>query len=311
MKITIVIPCFNEAENIPLLVDKLSSEISKIKRHFVMSSINVLFIDDGSSDDTLTVIRSLHKSHMYLSYISFARNFGHQNALKAGICHSNSDFIVTMDADLQHPPELIFELLLKCIEGYDIVYTRRIDSSKTPLLKRFFSSLYYKLINSFSDTQIDQGAADFRVITKKAASLVRQAGEGPTFLRGLFAWSGFRQTAIEYTPPTRTAGVTKYTWPKMASLAIDGITSSSIKPLRLATIIGFIFSSFTLIYGIYALLVFMFSKQVISGWTSVVLSVLFVGGVQLMMLGVIGEYLGKVFVQTWGRPTYIISSSFP
>ncbi len=302
-KVSVVVPGYNEADNIPRLMDTLLSVLSPYQ-HF-----EIIFVDDGSADATTQLLQQLNQADVRINYISLSRNFGHQNALKAGLDHSSGDCVISMDADLQHPPSLIPELIAKWQEGYDIVYTRRKEDKKLPIFKRKTSSIFYKLINYFGDLNIEEGTADFRLMDSRAVMAFRSMNENDLFIRGLVSWLGFKQYKIDYHPAERFAGTTKYSVKKMFSFATKGITSFSIKPLRLSALLGFSFSVLAFLYGIYAIYGYFFSNRVVSGWTSVVMSVLFMGGIQLIILGVIGEYLGKLFIQAKNRPLYIIRDS--
>jgi dolichol-phosphate mannosyltransferase len=238
--------------------------------------------------------------------LSFSRNFGHQNALRAGTLYASGDCIISLDGDLQHPPELIPDLITKWKEGFDIVYTIRKDEKKIPVLKRVMSVLFYKLMNAISDMNFEHGEADFRLLDKNAAAELNNLNENAIFFRGMVKWLGFEQIGIEYTPDDRTWGKTKYSRKKMFALAISGITSFSIKPLRISTIIGISIAFLSILYGIYALYIKFFTDNSIEGWTSVFFMVTFIGGIQLIILGIIGEYIGNIFLESKKRPHYII-----
>lgn len=301
--IDIIIPTFNEEGNIRLLYDRIHN--LNLKKY----SIRLLFIDDGSVDNSLSEIKKLLKlkSHIKISYISFSRNFGHQVALKAGLDHSNADATISMDADLQHPPELIPQLISNWEFGSEIVYTIRQDNESVTWFKKKTAQWFYNLLNSLSGLNISQGAADFRLLDKKVVEVLKLYSEKNLFIRGLITSIGFKSVAIEYTPEKRHWGVSKYSLKKMFLFALDGITSFSVKPLHFATYFGMTLSFFSGLYGIYAIIVYFTSKNVVSGWASVLISVLFIGGVQLIILGIIGEYLGKLFIQSKGRPNYLVT----
>ncbi len=302
-KITIIIPVFNETENLSLMIDAIQKE-------FVTSNYdhNIIFINDGSTDHTLSFIKKYSQEHFNVGYISFSRNFGHQNALKAGFDMSNADAVISMDGDMQHPPTLIPELIKKWEEGNDIVYTIRKDQTELPMLKRKTSNLFYSILNKLSSIELEKGTADFRLIDKKVIDVLRDISEYDLFWRGLVKWLGFKQVPIEYVPAERASGNSKYTLKKMMELALKGITSFSIKPLSIAIYIGLISSFISILYLPYALISY-YSGHVISGWTSVIVTIAFFGGIQLMILGIIGIYLGKLFMQSKNRPHYIISES--
>lgn len=301
MLISIVIPAYNEAGNINAITRLVSEEAAKIGPY------EIIFVDDGSADSTLEKIKVVAKDNASIKYISFSRNFGHQMAVKAGIDHAVGDCVISMDADLQHPPELIRVLIDKWKEGYDVVYTIRKDKGSVGFFKRITSRIFYKLINKISAVDIPLFVADFRLLDKKVAQELIKFKETFLFIRGIVSWLGFKQTGIEYEVQERHAGSTKYTLKKMVSFAVEGITSFSLAPLRVAILAGFIVSMGAFLYTIYAIYARYYLQTVITGWTSILISVLFLGGIQLITLGVIGEYLGKMFIETKNRPNYVIN----
>jgi dolichol-phosphate mannosyltransferase len=297
--ISIIIPAFNEEGNIK----PIKKEIDKYLKG---KKYEIIFIDDGSYDDTLVRLEELSKKDNRVKWLSFSRNFGHQIALKAGIDSAKGDCVISMDADLQHPPHLIPRMIEKWKEGYDIVYTIRKSENKNKSFKNITSVLFYKIMTKISGLEIPEGAADFRLIDRKVADVVKKFNENDVFLRGLFFWLGFSSVGISYSPQKRFSGKTKYSLRKMIKLAITGITSFSVRPLRLATYLGSFISIVAFFYGVYAIAIRIFTKQAILGWSSLLASILFLGGVQLLMLGIIGEYLGKLFIESKKRPNYII-----
>jgi dolichol-phosphate mannosyltransferase len=268
----------------------------------------LIFIDDGSTDGTLEEIKREAAVNPQLFFIALARNFGHQNALKAGLDMADGDCVIMMDGDMQHPPDLIPEMLAQWEAGHDIVYTIRKDHKEIPMMKRKTSNMFYNLINNLSDIELEPGTADFRLMDKKVVAVFRTFKETDLFMRGLVKWMGFRQIGIEYDPAQRTQGRSKYTVKKMIRFALQGITSFSTRPLYIAVYLGFIFSLLSLLYIPYIVYSFYFG-HVISGWTSVIATIAFFGGLQLMILGIIGMYLGKLFMQSKQRPHYIVKES--
>ncbi|MCX7918591.1 MAG: glycosyltransferase family 2 protein [bacterium] len=300
MKISVVIPCYNEEQNIPILVKKLTEVLNKY------SDYEIIFVDDGSTDATLERIKELVENGAKIKYLAFSRNFGQQKALKAGLDYSTGDCLITLDADLQHPPELVDAMIQKWQEGYDIVYTVRKEYPDASFLKRKTSWLFYKLLNKISEIEITPGTADFRLLDRKVIDILRELNETFIFLRGLVSWVGFRQYALEYTPQKRYSGKTKYSFKNMILLAITGITSFSTRPLHLATFLGLILAFLCILYGGYAVGITIFTDKTVPGWASLIVSVLFIGSIQLLILGIIGEYLGKLFIESKRRPQYII-----
>lgn len=299
-KVSVVIPAFNDQANVRALVERLNQVLSRYRDY------EVIFVDDGSTDNTLEIIQMLSEQNERIKYLSFSRNFGHQMALKAGFDHVTGDCVITMDADLQHPPELIDQMIQKWKEGYEIVYTVRDDTPSTSFLKKATANFFYKFINSISNIKLDMGVADFRLMDKCVIDVFKNINESSLFIRGMVSWVGFRQCQIEYTPDIRFAGESKYSLKKMFLFALDGITSFSIKPLHVTTLLGAFMSLLSFLYGIFAIYMAIFTGMVVPGWTSVIISVLFIGGIQLLMLGILGEYLGRLFIESKRRPQYII-----
>jgi dolichol-phosphate mannosyltransferase len=267
-----------------------------------------LFVDDGSTDDTLLQIKEIAKQDSKVKYIQLSRNFGHQNAIKAGLDASTADVIIMMDCDLQHPPYLINELLKQYELGYDIVRTHRVENETSDYFKRKTSNLFYKILNQLSDITLEQGSADFRLISGNAITQLKSFNEFELFYRGLIKWMGFKQISIEYHPEDRLSGKTKYTIKKMVSFGLNGFTSFSTKPLYFAAYLGLIFSILSVMYIPYIIYAFYTGTEV-RGWASVIVTVVFFGGLNLMILGIIGVYLSKLFSQSKSRPHYIIKES--
>lgn len=299
-KISIIIPTCNEEDNVELLATKLFKILEKF------DDFEIIFIDDGSTDRSLEVIKKLRKKNNKIRFLSFSRNFGHQYALRAGLDYATGDCVISLDADMQQPPELIIKMIEKWIEGYDVVYTARKDDPKLGIFKKLTSDAFYKVFNIFADTNIPKGAADFRLLDKAVVDVMRDMKESDLFVRGAIPWLGFKQISLEYDQNERRFGETKYTLKKMMGLAMSGITGFSIKPLRFATILGFVFAIIAFIYGAYAVYIRLFTQYSISGWASVLSAILFMGGVQLLMIGILGEYIGKIFIESKKRPNYII-----
>lgn len=302
-KISVVVPCFNEEESL--------ATFNKTLLQFLPENYDyeVIYVNDGSRDNTFQVILNLAKENQRIKYISFSRNFGHQNALKAGYDFASGDCAVSLDADLQHPPAVIPELIAKWEEGFEIVNTIRADHDSISYTKKISSGIFYQIMRKLSDVNIENGMADFRLIDKKVLKQLKLFPENFLFFRGIIPWMGFRQTVVPFKANERFAGTTKYTFKKMLKFATSGVTSFSVKPLRLSIYLGFVFAFLAFLYGLYATYAFLFTDQAVTGWTSVILSVLFVGGINLLMLGIIGEYLGKLFIENKRRPNYLISET--
>jgi len=302
--ITIVIPLYNEAGNIEKLLEELNINTNKLPYLF-----NYLFIDDGSKDESLIIIKKLSETNSKIKYIEFSKNFGHQLALKAGLDNSYSDAVISMDADLQHPPNIIPKLIKEWENGYDVVFTIRKEDKKLSYFKRKTSKYFYKTINYLAQIKIEEGAADFRLMDKKVVSEFRKFNEKELFVRGLVSWLGFKQLGIVYEPHTRYSGSSKYTLKKMLNFAIQGITSFSIKPLYLTIYFGAIISIISILFYVFYLFYSFYNHTAISGWASLISTVIFFGGLNLTVLGIIGIYIGKMFMQTKNRPNYIIRTT--
>jgi glycosyltransferase involved in cell wall biosynthesis len=299
-RISFVVPVFNEQDNIALLVKELTTVALSKPYDF-----ELIFVDDGSTDKSLSVIKELAHVYPYIFYIELSRNFGHQYALKAGLDLSDGDCVISLDCDLQHPPEVVSAMIEKWEQGYDIVYTRRKDDKKLPWLKRKTSAMFYGMLNTISDLQLEKGTADFRLMNRKAVDAFSTLNESELFIRGLVKWAGFRQTAIDYQPRERNAGKSKYNFKKMLSFAVRGITSFSVRPLKLIAYLGLTLFLISMILVPYALISY-FIGHVVSGWTSLMITVIFFGSLQLLMLGIIGLYISKLVIQSKNRPLYLI-----
>ncbi|NLJ07671.1 MAG: glycosyltransferase family 2 protein [Sphingobacteriales bacterium] len=301
-EISIVVPVFNEDKNI----DKLFQEVSRVFREKIRTSFEIIFVDDGSTDSTWGSINCLADDHPEVRGIRFTRNFGHQYAIKAGLDAAAGQAVVSMDADLQHPPDILADFYRHWKLGYDIVYARRKANHHAGFLKNLTSRLYYSFINSISDTRIEEGVSDFRLLDRKVVNELKNMNEYFLFLRGMVQWTGFKSFVVDYEADKRFSGKTKFTLKKMISLAINGITSFSVRPLRIATLSGILVSVIAFVYIIYALIAKFMLHNALPGWTSILISVLFLGGIQLITIGILGEYIGKMFMEIKQRPKYIV-----
>ena len=303
--ISIVIPCLNEKDCIPILHEELSRVLESYSCPY-----ELLFVDDGSTDNTLEVLSALSQTDSHVRWISLSRNFGHQKALKAGLDSAKSQVVITMDADMQHPPTIIPRMLELWLEGYDVINTVRIENHKCSLFKKLTSQWFYRLMNTWGDVHIVEGGADFRLLDDKVVRVLRDCHEEFLFLRGMTAWVGFRQIQIPYQAHTRYAGDTKYPFKKMFSFALCGITSFSVRPLRWAVGLAGFFALLSVAEIGYAIYIACFTEQAVSGWASLAILISALGATILLMLGIIGEYLGKLFMQCKQRPEYIIKEQY-
>jgi dolichol-phosphate mannosyltransferase len=299
-KISIVIPVYNESENIGELYKQIVATLLRVEYPF-----EFVFVDDGSTDQSLKIIKALAEMDSRVFYVELSRNFGHQYALKAGLDLASGDCAISMDSDLQHPPQIIIDLLKKWEEGFDIVYTKRNEDANLSWFKRRTSAFFYVILNQLSDLKLEQGTADFRLMSRVALNAFSGFNENELFIRGLIKWSGFKQTAISYDPQDRFGGSSKYDLKKMLSFAIKGITSFSTRPLKMVAVIGLVLFFISLILVPYAVISFLM-KSAVSGWTSLMITIIFFGSLQLLMLGVIALYLGKIVIQSKHRPLYFI-----
>lgn len=272
----------------------------------VARSFEILFVDDGSSDTTLEVIRKSNAADARVRGISLSRNFGKEAALSAGIDAAHGKAVVPMDVDLQDPPEALKDMVAKWREGYDVVYGVRDNRETDTLPKRLTADLYYRAHNWLSDDKIPEHAGDFRLLDKRVVDVIRLMPERNRFMKGLFAWAGFRQAAVSYHREERKVGTTKYNYWKLWRLAVDGITSASTVPLRIWSYLGALVALGALGYAIYIVIVTLTSGINVPGYASLMVAVLFLGGLQLLSLGVLGEYIGRILIETKGRPLYVI-----
>lgn len=304
-KISIVIPAYNEEGNVAMIHQKIKEVFDDLSNY----DFEIIFVNDGSRDNTQQKLEELSNTYNEVKFIEFSRNFGHQPAVKAGMDNAHGNAVISMDGDLQHPPELIPEMIKKWEEGNDVVFTFRTYPKEISFFKRKTSDLFYKLLSSLSDVNLTKGGgSDFRLLDASAVEVMRNFNEDDLFLRGLTSWMGFKQTGIDFTAAERLSGKSSYNLKKMFTFAFTGITAFSVKPLYLAAYLGFLFSAFSLIgYGAYVIHSFI-AKTEISGWASLIMTIVFFGGLQLIILGIMGIYLGKIFKQVKDRPNYIIKN---
>ncbi|MGT2929838.1 glycosyltransferase family 2 protein [Streptococcus dentasini] len=302
-KLSVVVPCYNEEETIlPFLAE--SQKIEEVLAAEL--EFEYIFVNDGSRDDTLQVLREVAASYANVHYVSFSRNFGKEAGLLAGLEEASGDLITVMDADLQDPPELLVEMYDKIKEGCDVVGTRRADRKGEPVIRSFFAKTFYRIINRISDTEMVDGARDFRLMTRQVVDSILELQEVNRFSKGLFSWVGYNVAYISYENRERVAGETSWNFWSLLKYSMDGFINFSEAPLNLSVWAGAI-SFFTSLIGILAVIIrkLAFGGSV-SGWASTICIILFIGGLQLLALGIIGKYIAKIFVETKRRPTYII-----
>ncbi len=303
--ISIVLPIYNEEKGLEDFIQSLKSELQKLSHE----KFEVIFVNDGSGDNSLAIIKKLCAENAEFGYINLSRNFGHQIAISAGIDFAQGDKVVLMDSDGQDPPSVIGEMLAKMNEGFDVVYASRTKRENESALKKFTASVFYKILNKITSIDIPLNTGDFRIINRKVVDALKQMPEKQRYLRGQIAWLGFNQTSVSYERKGRNSGETGYTYRKMIRLALDAITSFSNWPLRLATISGFVcaFLGFLLIlYTLYGRFVL---KQYEPGWPSLMITIVFLGGIQLLGIGMIGEYISRINDNVKNRPLYLIEET--
>lgn len=298
MKLSIIIPSYNEEKNISLLY-------SKITRSLYDYEYECIFVDDGSQDNTFNEIQKLSQEDTKVKGISLSRNFGHQTAILAGLTEAKNEIIITMDADGQHPPEIIKKLIEEHKKGFDIVNTRRISTADAKHFKKITSKWYYKILNALADVKIEAASSDFRLMTKETVDAFLKIDEKDRFTRGLIKWMGYNQSIIEFDAPERMTGKSKYSFKKMFRFAFDGITSFSTKPLKFSLITGLLSITIGIIYSIYIIVMYFFGNTT-PGWASTMLVILILGGIQLLSIGIIGEYISGIFKESKNRPHYFI-----
>jgi glycosyltransferase involved in cell wall biosynthesis len=305
VSLSVIIPVFNEEANVLPLYERLKKVCESLEE----TSVEFLFINDGSTDRTLEVVKGLSKSDHKVGFIDLSRNFGHQIAVTAGIDNCRGDLVVIIDADLQDPPELIPQMIAKIKEGNEVVYARRLARKGETFMKKFTAKMFYRFLRSITSVEIPIDTGDFRVITRRVVNILKEMPEREKFLRGQIAWIGFNQSYVEYERDERMAGKTSYTWRKMLRLALDGITSFSNFPLKVATVSGFVMAFVSFLLMLFALYSRFVWKVYEPGWTSLMLSVLFIGGIQLVAIGIIGEYIGRISTNVKQRPLYLVRES--
>lgn len=298
---SIIIPVYNEEA----VVQETYSRLTRVMQ-VIGEPYELLFINDGSRDRTAEIIEGLAKSDNCVRLLDFSRNFGHQIAITAGMDYARGDAIVIIDADLQDPPELIPQMIDKWKEGYDIVYAQRSKRKGETLFKKWTAALFYRALRMLTEVDIPLDTGDFRLIDRKVCDAMRGIREKNRFVRGLVSWVGFRSCAVEYVREERFAGVTKYPLKKMLRFSMDGITSFSYKPLKLATYLGFIISLASFIYLLISLGQRLFTSSTVAGWSSLIACLLLLNGVILIILGILGEYVGRIYDETKNRPLYIL-----
>lgn len=300
--ISILIPCFNEAQSLELLHKEIVRVISSLEDY----KWEILFVNDGSRDNTMGVIKGLREKDGRISYVDLSRNFGKENAMLAGFDYAKGDAVIIMDADLQHPPAVIPEMIQKWEEGYDDVYAQRKTRGKESWLRKRLTKSYYRLLQGSSRVDVLPNVGDFRLLDRKCVDALCQMRESGRYTKGMYCFIGFKKIGVEFETQDRISGESSMSYKKLMNLALEGITSYTTAPLRWATFIGIFVSFFAFAYMVFVLVKALLYGDPVAGYPTLLTVILFIGGVQLLTIGIIGEYLAKVFVEVKNRPVYII-----
>lgn len=303
-ELSIVVPAYNENINIEVLYYRLIKVLEKIEY-----SYEIIFINDGSKDDTLMHLIELNKKNPNIKIIDFSRNFGKEIALTAGLDFSSGEAVIVIDADLQDPPELIPKFISKWKEGYDVVYATRTKRQGETIMKKLTAHIFYRTIKKLTTIDIPEDTGDFRLMTRQVVNSIRELREQHRFMKGIFSWVGFRQISVPYERDPRHTGNSKFNYRKLLNLAVEGITSFSFIPLQIATYLGFTASIIAILYAVYLIILTLCIGNDVPGYPSLMVAILFLGGVQLMTLGLIGEYIGRIYHQSKHRPLYVIKQT--
>lgn len=304
MKISVVIPCYNEQESIELFYKEMSSVSEEMNNEF-----EFIFVNDGSKDNTFTIIKDLCQKDSRVKFISFSRNFGKESAIYAGFSKASGDYVVMMDADLQDPPKLLPEMMEYIKQGYDSVATRRVTRRGEPPIRSFFARMFYKIINKISDVDIVDGARDYRLMTAQMKDAIVSMQEYNRFSKGIFGWVGFQTKWLEYENVERVAGETKWNFWKLFLYSLEGIIAFSTAPLVIASMFGIIFCLLAFVMILFIVIRTLAFGDPVAGWPSMVCIIFLIGGIQLLCIGIIGQYLSKTYLETKKRPKYIIKDT--
>lgn len=304
-KISILIPCYNEQESLPLLYKALY-DVMKDQRVAPKYEFEIMLVNDGSADSTLTIMRQLHKEDSRINYIDLSRNFGKENAMMAGLDYVTGDCCIIMDADLQDPPEVMFQMIEKWEEGYEDVYAKRISRGKESWLRRRLSIRFYKILNKMSKVEMLQNVGDFRLLDRRCVEAMKSLRETERYTKGLFCWIGYKKAEIQFDRGDRVAGTTSWSMLKLMKLGIDGIISFTTAPLHLATWLGVGISLLAFIYLVFILIKTMIYGDPVAGFPTLIIVILFIGGVLLLCVGILGEYTARMYNETKRRPGYFV-----
>ncbi len=300
--ISILIPCYNEALSLPILIPKLEDIANNLKQY----DWEILCVNDGSKDNTLEVLRELHTVYNRVNYIDLSRNYGKENAMLAGFDYVKGDCMVIMDADLQHPPHVILQMLEKWEEGYDDVYASRLTRGKESWLRKKLSLLYYRILQRSTRLEVLPNVGDFRLLDRRCINALKQMRENNRYTKGMYCYIGFKKTYVTFETEDRIAGESSMNYKTLINLAIEGILSYTTVPLRIATVIGVLTSLFAFIYMLVVFIKTLLYGDPVQGYPTMMIVILFLGGIQLLALGILGEYIGRIFTETKNRPVYFV-----
>ncbi|SFV62776.1 Bactoprenol glucosyl transferase GtrB [hydrothermal vent metagenome] len=303
--LTVVVPCHNESDTIDIFLETLEPILNGLNMPY-----EIILINDGSTDNTLEVMLKARESYKNIRILNLSRNFGKEAALTAGLENAKGEAIIPIDADLQHPPELIPVFIQKWQDGYDVVAGKRVNRTGEHTFKKIFARLFYKIHNSISDITIPSDIGDFRLISKKVANTIAQLPENQRFMKGIFAWVGYKTAVVEYEQECRIAGKSNYNGWRLWNFALDGITSFSTVPLRIWLYVGIIISTISFIYGVVIIIKTLIYGIDLPGYASLFSMILFLGGIQLIGIGILGEYIGRIYKESKRRPSYIIENEY-
>src|ERR1700730_14163318 len=303
-ELSFVLPAHNEAQNVPAMAAALAKMAAPLGSH------EIIFVDDGSTDGTLAEIKALSQRNQGVRYVAFTRNFGHQAALRAGLRHARGKAVILMDCDFEHPPEVVPSLIAEWRRGSSVVVTQRLDvAEQNSRTKRFTSRLFYRILDSIGDVHIEPGSADFLLLDRAAVDVVNDFEDRDVFLRGLVRWLGFKLAKVTYAQGTRQLGQSKFTLRRMIDFAVTGIVAHSVKPLRLAIYLSLTFAMIGLLLLVYSIVSFLWIERTVVGWTSVMSAIAILGAGQMLVLGIIGEYVGRILRETRKWPGYIVAEN--
>ncbi len=304
--LSVVIPVYNEMDVLKEFQQRLISVINNLPM-----SCEIIYVNDGSNDNTLDMLQQLHESNDQVAIVDLSRNFGKEIALSAGLHHAQGDGVIVIDADLQDPPELIPELICEWQNGYDVVYAKRNRRTGESAFKKVTAHLFYRIMRRFGSVKLPEDTGDFRILSRRAVDALNSLGEQHRFMKGLFTWIGFSQKAVFYDRDPRHAGESKWNYWRLLNLAVEGITSFTTAPLKFASLFGFITAFGAFAYGIFMLIRTLLYSNPVAGYPSLIVVVLFLGGTQLMAIGILGEYIGRIFTETKRRPLYFLNNYLP